>query len=89
MSEIKFDKQKYDTKMGYLTMMKERLSLVGINDVVDGDNILSTTDKLISMYEDIREIMRKYKWALDYDIASLIAIGVAWETEDTYVANKY
>ena len=89
MSEIKFDKQKYDTKMGYLSMMKERLSIVGINDVVDGENKLSTTDKLISMYEDIREIMRMYKWALDYDIASLIAIRITWETEDAFVANKY
>ncbi len=89
MGEIKFNKDKYDTKMGYLTMMNGRLSAYGLETVAHGNNKLATTDKLVTMYQDIQEIMRIYKWALGYDLDSLISIGVVWENQDIYTSKYY
>lgn len=87
--EIKFDKDKFETKMGYLTMMEGRLSMYGLGDVLVGDNQLETVDKFLTMYEDIKEIIRKYKWALGYDIETLKSVGVTWENEDIYTSKYY
>lgn len=87
--EIKFDKDKFDTKMGYLTMMEGRISIFGLGDAFAGENSLETVDKFLAMYDDIKEIIRKYKWALGYDIETLKTVGVTWNNEDIYTSKYY
>lgn len=84
MSEIKFRKEQYDTKMGYLSMMNGRVELVTGSEVGKGSNISESIDSYFTMYEDIKNIVRYYKWALEDELVSLQNAGnVLYEADQT------
>ena len=77
MSEIKYSKDNYDTKMGYLSMMTGRIDYISDYEFTSGSNVSETIDELLSLYDRIKTIMRYYKWSMEDSLQSLQNAGDA------------
>lgn len=88
MSEIKFDKETYDTKIGYLSYMGEYILPV-VNSGVDvGSNISVTLDSYYTMYQDIIRLLRLYKWSLQHAGQALQNAGDALYQTDQNLSKR-
>ena len=77
MSEIRYSKDNYDTKMGYLSMMTGRIDYISDYEFTSGSNVSETIDELLSLYDRIKTIMRYYKWSMEDTLQSLQNAGDA------------
>lgn len=88
MSEIRFDKEAYDTKMGYLSYMGEYIQPVAAPEVSPGTNISETIESFYEMYSDIITLARLYKWTLQHSVQALQEAGEAMYQADHDLANN-
>lgn len=87
MSEIKFSKDSYDTKMSYLAMMSGRINAFAGEAVYKGAIISETIDKFESLYTDMVQAVQFYRWGLDDAIQSMKNAGEALYEADMNAAS--
>ena len=87
--ELLMNRTQYGTHLQNMKMVKDNISLVDNADVLVGDNNLEAADKFVSLFEDIKYVIRKYKWLLENDIGALEDIKLTWDTVDSNSASSF
>lgn len=79
MSEIKYSKEEYDTKMGYLTYMQSYIGDGGQSKDMEepANSVSDTITEFVDIYSDLQSIVTQYLSALGTTVTSLQNAGDA------------
>lgn len=82
MSDIRFSKEEYDTRLDSLNTLNESLNPIYSSEITQGEIVSESMDTFLELYSEILNIVRYYKWSMTRSIQSLRNAGEALEQAD-------
>ncbi len=86
---LSMNETQYGIHLSNMKTVKDDITFVNNIDVLNGNNCSDAIDKFVSIYEDIRYVMRRYKWLLENDIEALESIKTTWVSVDNDTASRF
>ncbi|MCM1496391.1 MAG: hypothetical protein NC089_11410 [Bacteroides sp.] len=82
MSDIRFSKEEYDTRLDSLNTLNESLNPIYSSEITQGEIVSESMDIFLELYSEILNIVRYYKWSMTHSIQSLRNAGEVLEQAD-------